>query len=194
MKVVNGIFLKEDINLEMSKVFVDAFYEDFKSLKSDKQVLYKAFEHIFNSSLFYVAIDNDEIVGFVTCTDGYCNSMNINQKIFKKYFGFIKGTIISKILKSNFEKNPIKRGNREGFIELLAVSPQHQGKGIGKKLLNRVIIENRYKSYVLEVADTNATGVKLYEKTGFKEFKRFKHKFAKQSGINDFIWMEYNVA
>lgn len=55
----------------------------------------------------------------------------------------------------------------------IAVSPSHQGKGLGAKLLAQLekLAGNRGASYIrLEVKKTNASAIALYEKHGYQAF------------------------
>lgn len=56
------------------------------------------------------------------------------------------------------------------FIEEIYIKPEYQGKGLGSYTLEWVLNEYRDKAarYRLEVCNTNAGAIKLYERFGFK--------------------------
>lgn len=59
----------------------------------------------------------------------------------------------------------------EGYITNVAVFPEYKNKGVGTALLNRVISlkDELPLSFIsLEVRESNATAIRLYEKFGFK--------------------------
>lgn len=63
----------------------------------------------------------------------------------------------------------------EAHLLNLCVSPDWQGRGIGRMLLNRVVQLARYhrvKGMFLEVRPSNAVARRLYEKIGFIEVGR----------------------
>lgn len=65
-----------------------------------------------------------------------------------------------------------------GAVELtyIGVSSAHQGKGLGRALLNKFVEESRSKGYhsvVLSVENENKAAIALYEKSGFKVIKSF---------------------
>ncbi|MCK4385170.1 MAG: ribosomal protein S18-alanine N-acetyltransferase [candidate division Zixibacteria bacterium] len=58
-----------------------------------------------------------------------------------------------------------------------AVSPDHRSKGIGEKLMKRILLEAKEKgckSIVLRVRESNKTAINLYVKFGFVEVERRK--------------------
>lgn len=58
-----------------------------------------------------------------------------------------------------------------------AVSPDHRSKGIGEKLMKRILLEAKEKackSIVLRVRESNKTAINLYVKFGFVEVGRGK--------------------
>jgi len=59
---------------------------------------------------------------------------------------------------------------RVGVIDLMAVRPDCQGRGIGKRLIEAALDECRGKADVLEVGTqtANLPSIRLYEETGFK--------------------------
>ena len=72
-----------------------------------------------------------------------------------------------------------------GYIGMLAVSKDHRGKGIGRKLAIRAIEELRKQGaeeVVLEAEITNVAALKLYEKLGFVKDKRLPKYY--MSGID----------
>jgi len=67
---------------------------------------------------------------------------------------------------------PFELSSQTGSIEFVATAPEHRGKGAAFGLLEHVMDAMPYTEYVLEVADTNISAIRLYEKLGFNEFKR----------------------
>tara|TARA_B100001029_G_scaffold179582_1_gene189710 strand:+ start:14573 stop:15013 length:441 start_codon:yes stop_codon:yes gene_type:complete len=58
----------------------------------------------------------------------------------------------------------------ESHLLNFAIDPMHQGKGLGKKLLDQVILQNRalgVKVISLEVRVSNLKAINLYKKFGF---------------------------
>lgn len=58
-----------------------------------------------------------------------------------------------------------------------AVSPDYRSKGIGEKLMKRILLEAKEKgckSIVLSVRESNKAGINLYTKFGFVEVGRRK--------------------
>ena len=141
--------------------------------------------------MFYVVIIDNKIVGITACTNGMAKATNHNRKELVKHFGFVKGTIINMIFNEEFKKPPIETGEKIGSIEFVAVLREYRRQGIANGLINEIIKMTEYNEYILEVADTNYNALKLYEKIGFREFKRIEHKYKKQSGINYLIHMKY---
>lgn len=77
-----------------------------------------------------------------------------------------------------------KRNSDIAGVETINVDPSHQGKGIGKKLLEAAEIDMFSKGITkirLEVSIGNKKAINLYEKSGFrvtallKNYYQFKH-------------------
>lgn len=192
MKIVRANKMGNDAKINMSKIFVDGFYQWLRYFSKDKKKLTKAFSHIFNPDVFYLAVINGEIAGMIACTDGKVPSARLNSKELRKHLGFIMGTITYLILKREFEdrKYPFEITKDMGMVEFVATSTKYRGKGVATAIMNEIFETNTYQEYVLEVADTNTTAFKLYEKLGFAEFLRIKQKNSKRSGVNHLVYMK----
>jgi ribosomal protein S18 acetylase RimI-like enzyme len=70
----------------------------------------------------------------------------------------------------------------------VATAAAHRGKGVSFDLLKYIHETMPYSEYILEVADTNASAIRLYEKLGYVEFTR--KPAHKKSGFNDFVYMK----
>ncbi len=66
----------------------------------------------------------------------------------------------------------IQRVDNRSFIYGFAIHPSYQGKGIGRKALSQVVMqESKWTSDIyLDVAATNRKALKLYESSGFQTF------------------------
>lgn len=108
----------------------------------------------------FVAVENDEIAGAVSIYDGG-QLESLRQPIVD-------------YVKLNFNpdfspENETQSG--EFYIDSIGVNPNHQGKGIGSKLLQFLIDEFVTKNHLtlgLLVEDANPNARKLYLKLGFK--------------------------
>lgn len=55
----------------------------------------------------------------------------------------------------------------EGYVTNIAVLPEFRRKGVAKALINRTL-ENEMEFLTLEVRESNAAAISLYEKLGFR--------------------------
>ena len=78
-----------------------------------------------------------------------------------------------------------------GKIEFVVVTKEQRGKGIAAKIIRHIFTEVEYQEFILETTDTNIPAITVYKKIGFEEYDRVKQKYAKQSGINYFIYLKY---
>ncbi|WP_244923530.1 GNAT family N-acetyltransferase [Peribacillus butanolivorans] len=62
----------------------------------------------------------------------------------------------------------------EAWIYGFAIFPEYQGKGLGRKVLKKIVAEQRQLGYdiFLEVEATNDYALRLYESCGFKTIQR----------------------
>jgi ribosomal protein S18 acetylase RimI-like enzyme len=177
----------------MSEIFVDGFYQWLRFFSKDKARLVSAFAHMFNHEVFYIAVISGAIAGLAACTGGNVPSVRLNQKELRKHLGLFIGTVAFSILKKEFEvkKYPVDITRDTGLVEFVAVDEQSRGQGVASAIIEHMFRSTPYKIYILEVADTNTTAVRLYEKLGFRELKRTKMKNSKRSGVNALIYMKY---
>lgn len=180
------------VKRSMSEIFVDGFGQHFTYFSKDKEKLIRAFEHMFNLNVFYLGVIDGEIVGMISCTNHREPSVQVDKAEMVKYLGFIKGNIAYMALARYFEKSPYKTGESIASVEFVVSKSNYKRKGVAKSIMECIFKIPRYKSYVLEVADTNESAIRLYENLGFKEFARVKEKYSKRTGINCFVYMEYS--
>jgi ribosomal protein S18 acetylase RimI-like enzyme len=182
----NGI-TKNDV----AGVFVEGYYNLLSSLCKDKNKLINAFENAVNENVFYIALDGDKPVGITACANNKGRALHLDKNNLKKNLGFIKGSMAYSFMKNEFN-TPLAYPTNTAYIECVATIPEARGKGVATEMMKYILNEQLYDEYILEVADTNHTAKKIYEKLGFKEFERKKEKFAKIKGVNYRIYMKIN--
>ncbi|MGG5359285.1 MULTISPECIES: GNAT family N-acetyltransferase [unclassified Enterococcus] len=177
---------------EVSRIFVDSFYQWLKFFSKDKEKLSAAFEHIFNEQLFYVAQIDGKTAGMAACSYKGVQTVQLQKEAFIKHLGFIRGRYAYSMLHKQFvtKEYPFTVAPSMGLIEFVAVSSDFRGQGVASALIETIMDREPFASYTLEVADTNEPAVRLYQKLGFKEFKRVKEKHRKLTGLNYYIYME----
>ena len=65
----------------------------------------------------------------------------------------------------------------------IVVLKEYQNKGIGNKLLEFVVNNEQYEKIMLEVRESNANAIHLYEKYGFKEIYRRKKYYGEEDAV-----------
>jgi ribosomal protein S18 acetylase RimI-like enzyme len=176
----------------MSRIFTEGFYQWLHYFSTDKEQLAQAFEHIFDLSRFFTAVHNNEIAAISACTDGKTPPVQLEKKILRRTLGLIRGSIAYTMLKKHLVEHsyPFELSPRTGSIEFVAAAPEYRGQGAAHGLIAHIMNVMPCTEYVLEVADTNTAAVRLYEKLGFREFKRVQNPAAKNSGFNFFVYMK----
>lgn len=175
---------------EIAFCVADAFSDEFDILCKDTQKVSKALERGIQTKRFIVATYCEKVVGALAIAD--CNGRSIltDPRSYRKYFGFIKGSLASVILKDEFVK-ALELPKTEGYIESVCVLKKFQGKGIATKMLNFAIENTPYNNYQLDVTDINEYAIRCYKKCGFTVFRSEKVKHSKQKGFNAKLFMKY---
>jgi len=188
MEFLNVTKLSYDPRPKMGEIFAEGFYSHgLKAISKDKDKLANALAHSFILDKFYVAIENDEILGMAACTSGKA-PIKLDKKVLIQKLGFIIGRIAFFAL-NKFMINhtyPFEIPTTTGVVEFVATAPDHRGKGVASKLITHIMEVNQKDDYLLEVADSNDSAIRVYEKLGFKEFKRI----AAPKGV-DFRYLVY---
>lgn len=174
---------------EVAHIFVDAYYDNLKSLSKDKNKLSEGFEHVFVSEVFFVAFCEEKIVGILACSNNKTRALHLCRRELVKHFGFIKGTMSYNFMKRNFHDS-LNYSDDTTYIESVATSTFARGKGIATFLMNYVYEQLPYTEYVLEVVNNNPNAIRLYEKLGYSEFERKKAEYPKIMGFEYYIYMK----
>ncbi|WP_255377277.1 MULTISPECIES: GNAT family N-acetyltransferase [unclassified Listeria] len=192
IQVITATECRKDPRMEMSRIFVDGFYQWLKFFSKDKKKLAKAFSHAFQLDVFHLAIIDQEIAGMTALNDGSKPTLILDKKELRKHLGFIRGSIAFRVLKYEFEEKqyPFPSEVGLGYIEFVATSENYRHMGVASTLIQSLLETARFTSYALEVADTNSHAVRLYQKLGFKEFMRVEMKHKKHSGVNYLLYMK----
>ena len=98
-----------------------------------------------------------------------------------------KGVILKLVTDDNAIIGSVraKEENKTAFIGKLMVHPGHRHKGYGTRLLNKIEECFSCERYELFTSTRSADNIRLYEKNGYKEYKR--------EAVNDeliFVYME----
>ena len=174
---------------QMGRIFVDGFYQWLKHFSKDKEKLTGALSHIFILDCFYTAVQSDEIASITACTDGTTPPIKLDRKTICNSLGLFRGIIAYIMLKKHLMiyRYPFEFPQNTGSIEFVATAIKYRGKGAAAQLLEHVMNIMPYDEYILEVADTNTSAVRLYSKLGFSAFRRAPAP--KNSGFNYFMYM-----
>lgn len=175
---LNGKELKE-----IAEIVYDAFERKFAAItqKQDKDewigLLHEALS--FKHGILYK--EEQQILGVALLTSEGTKSFVPLMKLIK-LFGLVRGLILNFIVNS-----PVKSSTTLK-IDLLGVSPEARGKGVGSHLIEATFDLAKEKGYgitELEVVDTNPKAKKLYERSGFKTVKTVSmHGFTNRAGFN----------
>ena len=148
-------------------VFVEGFYNLFSGITKDKDKLHKIFKHSIDGDMTYAYIQDGEAIGFLglrTCD--------------KRPITLNKATAA----------NP-----NEMYVDYLAASPRHRGKGVGTKLIEHAKENCNHEYLMIEVFAKNPGAKKLYERVGFEAIKVNSDFLLKLLGLGKVITMKMRV-
>lgn len=105
----------------------------------------------------------------VRVTHLFLSDTEIEQ--IKKYVPQALNSVTNLIIVENEQKEPIAfMGVEEKRLEMLFLSPEERGKGIGKRLIQHGI--QKYGVQEVTVNEQNPQAVGFYEHLGFEVYKR----------------------
>jgi ribosomal protein S18 acetylase RimI-like enzyme len=148
-----------------------------------KKTFCDAFQHLNNpddfNAYFSIAFTSEKLLAEIENPDS----------VF--YFALIANEQVGYI-KLNYGAAQTEFGDIDAVeIERIYVLSNHQGAGIGKKLLDFALtkaIENKFKYIWLGVWEHNHNAIRFYEREGFHRFS--SHKFALGKDIQTDILMK----
>lgn len=98
--------------------------------------------------------------------------------------------MVGMALKNDMEKE-ISLEDGCAYIDIIGVCKEYQHQGVANSLIDYVINNYDYSSYLLSVTDINNKAIDCYIKKGFKEIRREKVKYAKQKGFCEYLILKY---
>ena len=193
MEIIKASQLDFDPKPQMSRIFVEGFYTWIRHISKDREKLIEVFAHMFDLQRFFVAVKDRQVAAIAACTGGV-SPVSLCREVFAKVLGPVRGNISYWRLRRHMMHNslPFTISPKTGVIEFVATAPEYRNQGIGHALISYMIENLPHDSYMLEVADTNTTAKRLYERLGFKELKRVAA--SKRSGAGAFVYMRYSAA
>ena len=181
---------RESDNINIAKTIAYSFEKSFSVLTKDIKRMAKAVENGIVTDRFYVAEQNEILIGVVGCGDCTGRVFKLIKDDFKKHLGSIRGQIAYKLLYPGLMR-PHNYPATTGYIDIIGVLQQARGKKVAKELLNAVIENNpQYNEFILDTDSINASAIKSYTNFGFVEFKRWPDiKLIKRNKV----FMKYTV-
>ena len=134
--------------------------------------------------------ENDLFNGFLESLDSLRKASDLNEEKAKEVFKKINSNpnhsvfvaiLDSKVIGSTtlfIEPKFIHQGGKVGHIEDVVISKEHQGMGIGEKLINFVLNYAKQNQCYKTILDCTDDVKQFYEKIGFKKHSncmRFDH-------------------
>ncbi len=177
------------VQREITEIVADAYWDQISLLCDDRDKMIAAMMGAYRTECFYIAYSGDAAVGVAACCPPGRRAAKVNEEQMRRVLGDELGQAAAEIMINEFEQ-PHDFGPDSGYIEFVATAKSAQGKGVATAITKRIMEDAPYRRLVLEVADTNAAAIGLYEKLGFSEFRRIPEPNS-ESGVNYRIYMEY---
>ena len=138
---------------EQKSEAVDLFLEGFghfMTFSKDETGKKNLFTEVFNPELFICYLEEDKVLGLMGLGTNMKRPIDFKVEICRKYFGKIRGTLISKQMNAIFQK-PAVSSERELYLDTLVTDPGCRKKGIGTALINAACSFGDYDSVIVDV-------------------------------------------
>lgn len=183
------IELDQTAREQAAQVFVNSYKKELGTISNDSDILFQLIINALLVEQFWVALIDGKVAGMLGLSTNKARSLRFDKRGLCRSVGGLKGRLIYPFLNREFH-TPLSIGDDEGYIEAVATDPQYRGMGVATTLLRQAMNRTPHRIFTLEVVDTNATAIQLYEKRGFATFKIKKQRyFRKWAGFNARYYM-----
>lgn len=168
----------------IAETIVEAFYEQFKALTTDKAGVAKGLSQMLHPERFTVAVDpQGQVVGTVGLSDERGYAVTVQAEILRKAMGLIKGNIAALALKDEFYR-PKTFEPGQAQLDFVGVREAARGQHLATRMLEDLLSQGGYRLYTLDVVEGNERVLPLYEGLGFRETGTEKEKNAWAKGFS----------
>ncbi len=155
---------------------VEAFYDQFKALTTDKEGVAAGLARMLSPERFTVAVDEqDLVVGTVGLSDAGGYAVTVQADILRRAMGLIKGNIAAVALKDEFH-GPQHFEPGQAHLELVAVRESARGHHLAQRMITHLLAQGGHSLYTLDVVQGNEQVIPLYEGLGFSKTGTEKEK------------------
>ena len=150
IKIIKARKANVNIKKEMNKLFIDSFYDYFRTFSDDKEKLSRCLKNVFDLNKFYVVILDEELIAMGACGNGVDSTIKFKKRHFMFSLGISKGKRAYKYFKLIMEDRDYAFDIDKacGMIEFVAVKENYRNKKIAFTLINHMICDNNYKRYL----------------------------------------------
>lgn len=164
-KIVEYGSLNELQKKQAVELFMEGFGH-FMTFSKDKDLKRKLFLEIFHDSLFKCYVEEEKVLGLMGIATNKMRPLNFDYDLCEKYFGKIRGAILSKQMNAIFQ-SPVVKAKNELYIDILVTGSEARRKGVGTALLNYAFEIEEYTVWSVEAFSNNQAAISLYKKNGF---------------------------
>ncbi len=168
--------MPEEFRREVAEIVYEAFRQKLAPLIGGPEKGAAILENALDPALAIVAVCRGQLVGVAGLQYDGRNFVTPRRSEFVRQFGALSGTLRFVM----FMVFALAYGQKDMYIDILAVAPAMRGKGVGTLLLDAVFQtarEKGFKSVSLEVVDTNPDARRLYERLGFVARRTYPYPY-----------------
>lgn len=152
---------------QTAALLVDSFYSMFKGITKERELLQRLFTPCMQLDLIYVLLKEDRVAGLIAVSDSRRRAIVMKEETCVSVFGPVKGKILAWQL-GKMLSIPAVKGDRSGYVDFIATSPEYRRKGVGGQLLTFAESGLDFDELYLDVLKDNLPAVSLYEKMGYR--------------------------
>ncbi|MBO4438966.1 MAG: GNAT family N-acetyltransferase [Spirochaetaceae bacterium] len=178
--IVNYSKLNENQRKQAVELFMEGFGH-MMTFSKDGALIRSLLAEIFDPELFRCYVEGEKVLGLIGIATNEVRPLNFRLEPCVKYFGNMRGKMISNQMNSIFQK-PVVESADELYIDVLVTSGETRRKGVGSALLNHAFAQKGYNTFYVHVFSKNLPAIKLYEKNGFVVEKREKFSLMRLLG------------
>lgn len=190
--IITNLRDRNDLLDQMAEILEDGFYLKFSKILGTRDQFRESIKVIINRELCYGYLESNNLKGVAVLKDKTTHPVLYPFNKLRKVLGFFSALKAKIMLYLIFGLDKVDSDTLK--LEIISVSKDSRGEGIGHKLLEHVekyAKDKGFKTLTLDVIDTNPRAKKLYEETGYIEIKYTDtSKMTKNVGFNGIYTMD----